>query len=246
MRLACLMAGCSQRLLPFTATHHQACLLAGKDRIIDYQLRSFDRAGIGHKTFVLGHGAAELSAILFALLRHSHVVLLNNPLHHVLNLDWSALLVLSRHDGPVIYYEGDLLIPPSLLRQLSNHPAEICLAIDSDSLAPGRTVRIATTHSETHAGLLIAGRGSAFIPGQRVAGRFITLLKLSDAARHFVVEQLSALPFEGEVQLYHIFERAFCQFSTALIDTAGRPWLRVDSADNLQRAATLAEEIVNA
>lgn len=246
MRLACLMAGCSQRLLPLTATHHQACLRAGSERIIDYQLRAFDRAGIGHKTFVLGHGAAELSVILFELLRHSHVVLLNNPLHHVLNLDWSALLVLSKHDGPVIYYEGDLLIPPSLLKQVSNHPAEICLAIDSDSQAAGQTPQVLSAVSASPSGLLIAGRDNLFVPARAGAGRFIALVKLSDAARHFVVEQLSALSFEGDAQLYKIFDRAFSRFSSALIDTAGRPWLRVDSADNLLLAATLAEEIVNA
>ena len=246
MRLACLMAGCSQRLLPLTATHHQACLRAGNQRIIDYQLRAFDRAGIGHKTFVLGHGAAELSLILFELLRHSHVVLLNNPLHHVLNLDWSALLVLSKHDGPVIYYEGDLLIPPSLLKQLSNHPAEICLAIDSDSQPAGNMPQVFNAGGERHTGLQLARRDNVFAPARADEGRFIALVKLSDAARHFVVEQLSALSFEGDAQLYKIFERAFARFSSALIDTAGRPWLRVDSADNLLRAATLAEEIVNA
>ncbi|QJW54761.1 hypothetical protein HL670_01641 [Serratia plymuthica] len=79
MRLACLMAGSSSRLLPLTTSRHKASLMLGKRRMVDYQLESFDRAGIGHKTFVLGHGATEVAQILFESL--GAAILLSRTIH---------------------------------------------------------------------------------------------------------------------------------------------------------------------
>lgn len=221
MRLACLMAGCGRRLMPLTLSLHPACLMLGEQRMIDYQLNTFNLAGIGHKTFVLGHGATEFAHILFESLPHSHFVVLNNPLYHSFNLDWSAWLALSQHEDAVIYYEGNQLISPSVLKEVKNHPAEICVAIDST--AP-RSLR----HQ------LID------IPGE-----FISLVKLSAAARQFVVTQLADQSFEGEIQLYKIFKQAFEQFTTGWVDAGGRPWVRVDNPQQFERASVLAQEIVN-
>lgn len=221
MRLACLMAGTGHRLLPLTRSQHSACLMLGERRMIDYQLKTFDRAGIGHKTFVLGHGAQECARILFESMPYSHFVVLNNPLHHSLNIDWSAWLALSQQDEPVLYYEGNQLISSSLLQEVKNHPAEICVAIDTRC---ARTLKNQTID----------------LPGE-----FISLVKMSAAARLYVVEQLAAQPFEGEIQLYKIFSRAFAQFTFASVDAAGRPWVRIDNPQQLRRASDLAQEIVN-
>ncbi|KOC87567.1 sugar phosphate nucleotidyltransferase [Winslowiella iniecta] len=227
MRLACLMAGTGRRLMPLTTLHHKACLQLDKRRIIDYQLSTFERAGIGHKTFVLGHGAVELSRVLFESLQNSHFSLLNNPLYHSFNLDWSAWLALHQDDGPVIYYEGDLLIPSSLLKEVNNHPDEICVAMDSACQGIGANAWQLTPQQNG------------------ICGGFIALVKLGAAARQFVVEQLAIQPYEGEIQLYKILQRAFMLFSTTYIDTAGRPWIRIDNLEELRRASLLAEEIVN-
>ncbi|MFS2221946.1 nucleotidyltransferase [Pantoea sp. B65] len=233
------MAGSAYGLLPLTASLHQACLMLGKYPMIDYQLGTFERAGIGHKTFVLGHGAAECARILFESLHHSHFVLLNNPLHHALNLDWSAWLVLSKHDGPVIYYESDLLLPPSVLKEVKNHPAEICIVMDSARPYAAANIMMRTPQQNNK-----SPAGRAF-PPERTPGEFIPVVKLGAAARHFVVEQLAAQSYEGEVQLYNIFSHACSLFPTAWIDTAGRPWARVDNRQQLQRASELAEEILS-
>jgi len=227
MRLACLMAGTGRRLMPLTTLHHKSCLALDKRRIIDYQLSTFEQAGIGHKTFVVGHGAAELSRVLFESLQNSHFTLLNNPLYHSFNLDWSAWLALHQDDGPVIYYEGDLLVSSSLLKEVNSHPDEICVAMDSSCQnADDNALRLS---AQQHG----------------PCGGFITLVKLGSAARQFVVEQLAMQPYEGEIQLYKILQRAFMLFSTTYIEAAGRPWIRIDNLQQLQRASQLAEKIVN-
>ena len=244
MRLACLMAGSSSRLLPLTTSRHKACLMLGKRRMVDYQLESFDRAGIGHKTFVLGHGGAEVAQILFESLAGSPFSVSYNPQFTSRNLDWSAWLALSQHPGPVIYYEGDLLIPPSLLRQVIDNPAEICLAVDSDSKNPCIDTLVIAPQGRVEQLLFIEHGTAKSRPGDGALGEFICFVKLGEAARQFIVEALSTLPFEGDMQLYHIFEQAFSRFPTACVDAAGRPWIEVDNHSDLQRAAHLAGEIV--
>ena len=244
MRLACLMAGSSSRLLPLTLSQHKACLMLGKRRMLDYQLESFQRAGIGPKTFVLGHGAAQVAQILFESLAGTSFIISHNPEFRSRNLDWSAWLALSQHPGPVIYYEGDLLIPPSLLKQVKDNPAEICIAVDSERKNPSiDTLVIAPNGKVEH--LLFIEHGTAESqPGDGAIGEFICFVKLGEAARQFVVDALSNLPFEGEMQLYKIFEQAFSRFTTAYVDAGGRPWIEVDNSSDLQRASLLAEEIL--
>ncbi|AGE24459.1 nucleotidyltransferase [Pseudomonas poae RE*1-1-14] len=244
MRLVCLMAGSSSRLLPLTTSQHKTCLMLEKRRILDYQLESFERAGIESKTFVLGHGATQVAQILFESLAGTHFTISYNPEFRSRNLDWSAWLALSQNSGPVIYYEGDLLIPPSLLKQVKNSPAEICIAVDSESKNPSiDTLVIAPDGKVKH--LLFIEHGTAESqPGDGAIGEFICFVKLGEAARKFVVDALSVLTFKGEMQLYRIFEQAFSRFTTEYVDADGRPWIEVDNPSDLQRASPLAEEIL--
>lgn len=241
MHLACLMAGVSNRLMPLTATRHKATLPLNGRRMLDYQLDTFRAAGITSTTFVLGHGAAEVAALLHAGYGDTRFNVRNNPHYKSRNLDWSAYLALSAEDGAAMYYEGDLIVPPTLMRQLKDSAAEICVAVDANSrsevvdtlvLAPGGKVRE----------LLFVEHGSAQgRAGDGSVGEFICMVKLGPRARQFVVEQLALQSFEGPMTLYRIFERAFARFDTAFVDAAGRPWVEVDNARDLARAATLAD-----
>src|SRR5262245_6274932 len=127
MHLACLMAGSSSRLLPHTADRHKATLTVGDRSLLERQLDLFAASGIEHYTFVLGHGGLGVAQILFERLATHHFEIRYNPLYSTLNLDRSAQLALAG-DADVLYYEGDLLVPSSLLRDLAQNPAEIAIA----------------------------------------------------------------------------------------------------------------------
>lgn len=239
MRLAYNMADLNQRLLPLTVSLPQSCSMRGNYRMIDYQLHTFDRAGIGHKSFVLGHAALECASVLFASLQHSHFVLLNNPLHYEFNLDWSALLLLSNQNGPVIYYEGNILVPPSMLEEVKNYPAEICFAVDS--ARPG-TAESSSVISPERINVMSAGK---FISENgKISSRFISLIKLGASALNYIVEQLTNQSYEGEIQFYKILHRACKHFTTAYIDAGGRPWLRIDTPQSWKNAREVAEKII--
>lgn len=243
MRLACLMAGLSSRLLPLTEKQHKSCLPLGERRIIDYQLSTFDVAELKDRTFVLGHGAAELGKILLESQPHLCFEVCYNPEFSTRNLDWSAFLALSQKPGPVLYYEGDLLLPPSLLRELAQNPAEICIALDSTSQNPTMDTLVLASGGKISSLLFIEHGAALRQDGDGALGELICLVKLGEAARQYVVNELAQQPFQGAMQLYAIFERAFARFNTSWVDAAGRPWVEIDNAADLARADKLAREI---
>lgn len=246
MRLACLMAGLSSRLLPLTEKRHKACLPVGERRMIDYQLSAFDAAGLNQRTFVVGHGATELVQILMESQPHRSFDLCYNPEFSGRNLDWSAYCALSQRPGPVLYYEGDLLIPPSLLQEMARDPAEICIALDSVSQNPAMDTLVLAPGGKIERLLFIEHGTAQRQEGDGALGEFICLVKLGETARQFVVEELAKQPFQGAMQLYTIFERAFRRFPVSWVDAAGRPWVEVDNASDLARAARIAEEVLRA
>lgn len=246
MRLVCLMAGVSSRLYPLTEKRHKACLPVGERRMIDYQLDAFVKAGIDDRTFVLGHGAEELVQILMASQPNRRFGVCYNPEYARRNLDWSAFCALSQSPGPVLYYEGDLLVPPSLLQDMASNPAEICIALDSVSQNPAMDTLVLAPGGKISRLLFIEHGTAKRQKGDGALGEFICLVKLGEAARQYVVAELAKQPFQGAMQLYTIFERAFERFTTSWVDAAGRPWVEVDNATDLDRAALLAGEIARA
>ncbi|MGM9516131.1 NTP transferase domain-containing protein [Roseateles sp. DB2] len=238
------MAGVSSRLSPLTEVSHKATLPVGKRRMLDYQLDLLEAAGLGDGSFVLGHGAPELARLLLQRLGRQRVDLVYNPNYASHNLDRSAVLGLSAQHGPVVYFEGDLLVPPSVLRRVAQSPAEICVALDSSCSSP-----CVDTMVEGHEGrpvrLRFAEHGCLErMPGD--LGELLCFMKLGDAARAWVVSELKQLDHTGPMQLYQVFQRAFDRFETACVDAAGLPWVEVDRAPDLERAARLADAIVTA
>jgi choline kinase len=244
MHLVCLMAGVSSRLGPLTRDCHKACLPLQQRRMLDYQLDSFQAAGIDSLSFVLGHGAALLAGLLFVRLAQQCFRLCHNPHYRSRNLDWSAYLALTSQNGPLIYYEGDLLVPPSLLRELQQHPAEICLALDSRSRNPCVDTLVLAQQGRVSQLLFVEHGAASAARAEGAVGELICCLKLGERARQFVVAELARQSFVGAMQLYQIFGRAFACFNTAFIDASGRAWVEVDNPRDLERASALADAIL--
>ncbi|GAB7126762.1 hypothetical protein JCM19000A_12690 [Silvimonas sp. JCM 19000] len=246
MYIACLMAGIGSRLAPLTTHCHKATLDVAGQSLIARQLAHFAAAGLADATFVLGHGAAELAVQIAHGFAKQPFRLINNPHYVTRNLDWSAWLALSSVQDDVIYFEGDLLVPPSLLRQLAASPADICIAVDSLSQSPSIDT-VAYAAQGKVAALQFVEHGRAQLQrADGALGELICTVKLSNRARQFVVDALARLDYTGPMQLYQILERAFARFDTSYVDAEGRPWVEIDNAGDLARARDLAAAIAAA
>lgn len=244
MRIAIPMAGLSSRLLPLTEKCHKSMLPLGSRRVLDFQLDIFCAAGIKEATFVLGHGAAELASALFNSTHEIAFTIKYNNSFKTRNLDWSAFLALAAQPGDVLYFEGDLLVPPSLIRELMVNPADMCIALDFaqsstqvDTLVVIEKCMVKQLVFEEHGCL---GKSST----DGAVGELICMVKLSDRARRFVVDELQESSFVGNMQLYKIFNRLLDRHTVSFIDVNGRPWIEIDNPQDFECAAEKCKSIL--
>jgi choline kinase len=167
-----------------------------------------------------------------------------NHLYQARNLDWSAYLALAHHDGPALYFEGDLLVPPSLIRQVAASEADICLALDSTIREKPADTLVLSSAGKVARLLFVEHGGNMRSSDPSELGELICFLRLSERARRFVVKRLERESFVGDMQLYNILEAAFAAFDTHYVDAAGRSWVEIDNLEDLERAGRIAESIM--
>jgi choline kinase len=240
MYIACLMAGTSSRLLPLTRTDHKAMLKVGELRLIDVQMKTFTDAGIEKFSFVVGHGGTHLGTYLLENYSATALAIINNVLYANRNLDWSAYLALSSRPGDVIYYEGDILASPEIMRQLAADPADICLVMDTAAQSARVDTRVIQKSDGTYELLFLEHGNTPLGPSE---GEFVCLVKLSNRAREYVVEKLEQESYGGPMRLYEIFNDLMQCHSCRVMSTAGLPWVEIDNQEDLLRAGNVVQQI---
>jgi len=246
MYVACVMAGISSRLLPLTETDHKALLTVGDLRIIDVQMKTFALAGIDTVSFVVGHGGSRIANHLLTNYSAVALSIINNNYFAVRNLDWSAYLALSSRPGDVMYYEGDIIASPDIIRQVAMHTGDVCVAMDPtvqstsvDTMVVGNDDRACELVFSEHGNLAPAGPSSS-------AGEFLCLAKLSNRAREYTLARLGEQSFDGPMKLYQIFNDLFQRYPSFLVSTGGRPWVEIDNHADLLRAQQIVDRILRA
>jgi choline kinase len=246
MYIACLMAGTSSRLLPLTKADHKAMLRVGAARIIDVQMKTFALAGLGAFSFVVGHGGCRIANHLLRHYPALALTIINNNYFALRNLDWSAYLALSSRPGDVIYYEGDVIVSPSILRQVAMHPADVCVAIDPRAQSARVDTRVIGDEDRVRE-LVFSEHGDVAKASARSSeGEFLCLAKLSNRAREYVVARLENQSYDGPMRLYQIFNELFRCYPSFLVSAAGCPWVEIDNKDDLLRARHIVNQILGA
>ncbi len=243
MYVACLMAGTSSRLLPLTKTQHKAMLSVGTLQIIDAQMKSFALAALDTFSFVVGHGGSQIASHLLSHYPTLSISIINNTYYTQRNLDWSAYLALNSRDDDVIYYEGDIILSPSILQNVAAHEGDVCIAMDP----VGQSARVDTrviAEGNRACGLIFSEHGD--LPNGEVArteGEFVCLAKLSDRARQYVLSCLRKESYVGPMKLYKIFDALFQRYPSFVVSTGGHPWVEIDNSDDLLRAKAVVNRI---
>lgn len=240
------MAGTSSRLLPLTKVDHKALLRVGSLRMIDVQMKTFALAGLNTFSFVIGHGGSRIANHLLTNYCALALSIINNNCYASRNLDWSAYLALSSRSDDVVYYEGDIIASPGIIREVAMHPGDVCVAMDPtgqsariDTRVIGDEDRATKLVFSEHGDLAKASAGSS-------EGEFVCLVKLSNRAREYVVGHLEKESYDGPMRLYQIFNDLFRHYPSFLVSTAGRPWVEIDNKDDLLRARDIVHRIFSA
>jgi choline kinase len=233
MRAICLCAGQSSRLMPLTRDVHKSALLVSGWPILDWQLTAFLHAEIRQVTIVSGHGSHETHRLLERWKPLLDLNIVKNEEFYRKNLDFSLLCAAKFLQERILYFEGDLLLPPELLRRFVQSRAEITVAASRtpraqqvDALLRRKGLRIFLECKE---------HGSLDIHGSE--GEFICAVGFGSRSASSLRDQLGANDFEGSMQLYSIFSRLMATEQTSLLDGSHYPWIEIDTEKDLLRAA---------
>ena len=244
MRITCLAAGLCTRLRPHTENIHKLMLPLENELLVDVQIHSFSNGGASRISYVVGHGADGLENHIRKHRYPIEIELIKNDHFATRNLDWSAYLALSCHDGEVLYWEGDIIAAPELVSMLLNCDADMCLAYDPQPRSEKPDTQVIMENGRVSSLLFDEHPSARREMAVGAAGEFVCALKLSDVARRFVVSELERCFFTGQMQLYRIFDEAFTKFHCTALSTAGLPWIEIDTWSDFLRAKTVASDIL--
>jgi choline kinase len=239
MRAICLSAGTSSRLLPSTKAFHKSHLIVRGRTILEWQLSYLSLAGINELVLVTGHGAEYFAPILESWTKDLKVITVHNEFYASRNLDYSLHRAASFLNGPILYLEGDLILAPALLKTLVMQDADLTLAASRSS-------------SSAHVDTLVRRSGASYclefkehgdLDLSDSEGEFICAVCLSSSATADLQRELMNCPFTGPMCLYQIFSRLLRRHKSIVLDASDQPWVEVDTAQDLRRAAQVIDTI---
>ncbi len=246
MKVISLVAGVSSRLMPLTADRHKSQLDVAGRPLIRWQLDAFEAAGISEIVFITGHHGEQIRELGPSYggisLRY-----IDNPKYSSRNINYSLYLAREEAEGrPFICFEGDLLLHPGILRSLITAPHENCIVVDPepkssmvDTLVVGRNDRVERLWFADHQDL----RSALTQPGVSALGELVCAVRFGAAASRFLFDSLARSSFEGRTTLYDLISQSFKVCETGYVTVGPHPWVEIDTAQDLERAHSLAAQM---
>jgi choline kinase len=230
-----LCAGRGARLEALTDGQPK-CLLRFEDRpILDFCLDGFRAAGI--EDIVLVTGFRQDLVERFVAGRGEHkVTFVTNERFAETNTAFSLNLALRVMDSGFVLANGDVLYDRGILRDLVDHPAANCIAVDTDIPLDAEEVKVIAREG------WIADIGKELDPRQCL-GEAIGLYKISRGLIGDLRRIYDGLERRGEV--HHFFEKGFERICAeggtgdrafGIAPTARRPWIEIDTPEDFAYA----------
>ncbi len=243
MKVISLVAGVSSRLMPLTADRHKSQLEVDGRPLIHWQLDAFAEAGVREIVFITGHHGEQIRA-LGSSYRDIALRYIDNPRYGSRNINYSLYLAREEAEGqPFICFEGDLLLHPEILKSLITAPHENCILVDPepkssmvDTLVVGRGGRVERLWFADHQDL----RSALSQSGVNALGELVCAFRFGASASRFLFESLARSSFEGRTTLYDLISQSFKVCETGYVSVGTRPWVEIDTVQDLERARSLA------
>jgi choline kinase len=236
MRAIVLSAGQGKRLLPLTAEVPK-CLLAvdGERSLLEFQLATLARCGIGRVTVVSGFGVDRVERFLAGdPVPGLAVELVYNPFYAASDNLATCWVVREAMDEDFLLLNGDTLFEPTVLRRLLGSPAapvtvtidhkahydddDMKVSLDDEGrlLAIGKALKPEVVHGESIGLLLFRSAGV-----RRFRSAVERAMRRPEALRAWYLSVVDGLAAEGGVE-------------TASI--RGMWWREIDSREDLEEA----------
>jgi choline kinase len=230
-----LSAGQGRRLLPLTE-HIPKCLLPVHGRaLVARQIDTLARCGIGDVTVVIGFGAETVEARLAELYGPRRIRTLYNPFFASTDNLVSCWVARVEMQQDFLLLNGDTLFEAAVLRQLLAAPAHpVTLAVSRKSCYDDDDMKVIRDGDR----LAHVGKN---LPLDRVDAESIGMMTFrGDGPRLFrdAIERAIRTP-EAQKQWYLSLIDTLAQRGVVFTNPIpAQGWTEVDSADDLERAAT--------
>jgi len=239
-----LAAGVGSRLGTLTNNVHKSLLKINDEHtILDYQLRTLERAGLNDINIVVGHCAESVADKCQQYADSHNIRLIHNDSYRSKNIDWSVYLGLNAIEDDIIYIEGDMVLHSEILSKLKTSTADICLIIDKrpKSQCVDTVVRI---DPETKA-LSIDVKEHGFHTDSSIEnsiGEFVCAIKISNTARKLLLKRLQDFSFDGIIKFYNAINDILPEVTFSYHETFDFEWVEVDNLQDLERAKHLSTQ----
>lgn len=227
-RAIILAAGTSRRLGGLTRSVPKCLLAIGGTTILDLQIATLKRAGIGDITIVTGF-CDEL------VRRHCgpSYAYVRNDVFDRTNSIYSLWLALRERRGAVVVLNADVVFHPKILRALLDAEAPDALAISFQDGLGEEEMKV-----RVQDGRIVDIRKD--MDPAEAHGENVGLVKFSAAGADALFAAADALVQAGVVRAWA--PRAFQELCRTrplyAVPTAGLPWIEIDFPEDLERART--------
>jgi L-glutamine-phosphate cytidylyltransferase len=232
-----LAAGKGTRLGIETADLPKSLLTIGKDTILDRQFSALRDAGIANHDvcIVTGHAASRLRERV-----NNSIRLIYNEHYHDYNNIYTVHLLADHVNDDMILINGDTIFHEDILRDLFASTDDASLVIDT-------TKHLGDEEMKTH---YVDGRlrriGKEIDPAE-ATGEYIGLLRLRGPALQTYFAAISDMIGEGLVHEWYEagLNRITDDVRIGMVPTQGRPWIEIDTPDDVRLAQQIAQSIAD-
>lgn len=228
MKAIILAAGKGSRLRPAGLELPKCLLEVGGRPIIEHQLAALGARGIQDVLVVVGYRHELVMTRLGERVRYR-----TYPEWDTSNnfpTLWSVRDELA--DGFVCLF-ADVICDEASIGQLVASGADICALVDTSRVLAG-TMRVQIRNGG------VTGIGS-HIPVSEGSGNFIGIAKFSASGARLLLEQMEDMVSTSRDEYYTVAVDRLAGRGTPIgyVDIAGRPWVEIDTVEDLERAHAL-------
>ena len=125
-------AGKGRRLMPYTREKPKPLLKVAGKMIIEYILDSLSDNGITDVLIMTGHGDDHVRSSLGDSYKNCNLTYILNEQYAMTNNIYSVYLAKEYIDEGMIFFNGDLVFEPDMLKDVINNGYENCAVVDTD------------------------------------------------------------------------------------------------------------------
>ena len=233
-----LAAGMGTRLHPLTRTRAKCLVNVAGKPMMEYQLDSLRRAGIGECTIIVGYMAESVRSHFGSYYRGIRLSYVENADFNKTNNLYSLWLAREEFDDDILLLEADLVFDDMLVGEMAAMKGQNVAMVDRYQPHMDGTV-IFANGSEATSMALKSSQGPGFDYSHAL--KTVNIYRLTkESLQDAIVPEMEEFLEEGQTGQY--YEAVFAslmdsdRMSMSVMNTGNRKWAEIDTLGDLEDA----------